>query len=392
MIFKIIINYILGFINITVEGFFVERFINNCINNKIFLWGIRRKNSTLLTVNVNINNFKKIHNIARKTKCKVKINSKKGLPIILHRYRKRKILLLLFIPIILVILISSRYIWNVEIVGVEKIDSRELTLQLIEEGIKVGNKKSKVNTQNVIDNIRLKRTDIAWLSIDMKGTNAIITVVEAEKRPDLIKKDEYCDIVASQRGLITKITADTGTAKVNVGDIVEKGDVLIAGYMKGKYTGTRYVHAQGNVRAKVWYTKKTSSGLTREISEETGLSEEKYSININNFKINLYKTLPKFENCDTINETKKVRLFSNFYLPIEITKTTYIEKKKNKITYGIEELKKLLIEELEDEFQEEGIEQMNVVNKVVNFFEKENNQIELEMTYEIETDIGIKNN
>lgn len=388
MIFKIIFNYILGFVNITVEGFFTERFINNCINNKIFLWGLKRKSSTLLTVNVNINNFKKIHNIARKTKCKVKINSKKGLPIILHKYRKRKLFLLLLVPIALLILISSTYIWNIEIVGAENIDTMELLSQLNEEGVGIGKRKSSINSENVIDNIRLKRTDIAWLSLDMKGTNVIVTIVEAEEKPEIIDKNEYCNIVASQQGVITKITADTGTAQVKVGDIVEKGNVLIGGYMQGKYTDTRYVHAKGEVKAKVWYTKKISSGLTREISEETGVTENKYSININNFKINLYKTLPNFENYDTINETNKIKLFSNFYLPIEVTKTTYVEKKKSKITYGIQELKEILIEELEKQFSEDGTNKLNIVNKVVNVFQKENNELELEMTYEAEINIG----
>ena len=138
MFFRILINYILGFINITVEGFFVERFINTCINNKIFLWGIKRKNSTLLTVNVSISNFKKIHNIVRKTKCKVKINSKKGLPIVLHRYRKRKLFLILLIPVALIIWISSTYIWNVEIIGTVDINEQELLEQLDEEGIGIG--------------------------------------------------------------------------------------------------------------------------------------------------------------------------------------------------------------------------------------------------------------
>lgn len=389
MIFKVIINYLLGFINITVEGFFVERFINNCINNKIFLWGIKRENSTLLTVNVNIKNFKKVHNISKKTKCKVKINSKKGLPIILHRYRKRKLLLLLFIPIALLILISSTYIWNIEIVGSKNIDKEQLISQLKNEGIEIGKRKSGIDTENVIDNIRLKRSDIAWLSIAVKGTNVIVSVVEAEEKPEIINKEEYCNIVANQRGMITKVTADTGTAKVKIGDIVEEGDILIGGYMEGKYTGTRFVHAKGEVKAKVWYTKKISSGLTREISKETGITENKYSININNFKINLYKSIPNFKNYDTINETNKIKLFSNFYLPIEIKKTTFIEKEKYKVTYGIEELKQILIQELEDQFTSEGIDELNVVNKVVNIFTKENNQIELEMTYEIETDIGI---
>ena len=75
MFLKILFNYLSGFINITVEGFFVERFINNCINNKIFLWSIKRKGSTLMTANVSIREFKNIRTIAKKTKCKVKINS-----------------------------------------------------------------------------------------------------------------------------------------------------------------------------------------------------------------------------------------------------------------------------------------------------------------------------
>ena len=389
MFFKIIINYILGFVNITVEGFFVERFINNCINNKIFSWGIKRKSSTLMNCNVNIKDFKKIRTIARKTRCKVNINSKKGIPILLHRYRKRKLLLILLVPIALIILISSAYIWNIEINGLENIETEEIMAQLAEEGVLIGKRKKSIDTKNVISNIRLKREDISWMSLDMKGTNIIVTIVEAEPKPDIIDKNEYCNIVADKRGIITKITADTGTAKVKAGDIVEKGDILIGGYMEGKYTDTRYVHAKGEIQARVWYTKKIKSGFTRGISEETGIKKSIYSININKFKINLYKTLPNFENYDTISETNKIKLFKNFYLPIEINKTTYVENKKIKITYGKEELKEILISELEKQFDEEGINNLNVINKVMNVYEKDNN-IELEMTYEAITTIGIE--
>ena len=388
MFLKIFFNYIIGFVNITVEGFFTERFINNCINNKIFLWNLKRKSSTLLTVNLNIKKFKKIHNIARKTKCKVKINSKNGLPIILYRYRKRKLFAFIIIPIALLIFVSSTYIWNIELVGVENIDTEELLSQLNEEGVGIGKRKSSINSENVINNIRLKRTDIAWLSLDMKGTNVIVTIVEAEEKPEIINKDEYCNIIANQQGIITKITADTGTPLVKVGDIVEKGDILIGGYMQGKYTNVRYVHAKGEVKAKVWYAKKIKSGLTREISKKTGITQNRYSININNFKINLYKTLPNFENYDTINETYKIKLFSDFYLPIEIKKTTFIEEKISKITYGKEELKQVLIEELENEFTMESFDNLNIINKIVNVYNVESGGIELEMIYEAELNIG----
>ena len=389
MFFKILFNYLSGFINITVEGFFVERFINNCINNKIFLWSIKRSNPTMLTANVSIREFKKIRTIAKKTKCKVNINTKKGLPIILHRYRKRKLLLFFLVPIIFIVLITSTYIWNIQIDGLENIEKSEILRELKEEGVDIGKRKASIDSKTVINNIRLKRDDISWMSIDMKGTNIIVTIVEAEKKPEIINEDEYCNIVANQKGIITKITADIGTLVAKVGDIVEKGDVLIGGYMEGKYTETRYVHAKGNVEARVWYTKKVESGFTREITEETGVSKNRYSINFNNFQINLYKSLPNFENYDTINEINKIKIFDNFYLPIQINKTTYVEQKKTEVTYGKEELKEILIEELEKQFEEEGINNLNVINKIVNIYEKDNS-IEIEMTYEVQTNIAIE--
>lgn len=388
MLLKILFNYLIGFINITVEGFFVERFINNCINNKITLWNIKRKNSTLITTNVSIKDFMNIRHMAKKTKCKLSINSKKGLPFIMHRYRKRRLLLLLLIPVALIILISSMYIWNVEIIGNDEINKDELINQLKEEGIYSGNRKNKINVKKVIDNIRLKRNDISWMSIDMKGTNIIINIVKAESKPNIINEDEHCDIVAIKNGVITKITADNGTALVKKGDMVQKGDILIGGYMEGKFTDKRYLHAKGKAYAKVWYTKKAKSYYTREITEQTENKKNRYSININNFKINLYKTLPKFENYDTINETNKMRIFSNFYLPLQINKTTYIELKKSKVTYGKEELKQILIQELEHEFEKDEVNKLNVANKIINIYDNDDKELEIEMTYEVVEEIG----
>ena len=100
-------------------------------------------------------------------------------------------------------------------------------MQLAEEGIDIGKRKKTINTKEVINNMRLKRDDISWMSLDLKGTNVIITIVESDKKPKIIDKKAYCNIVANQSGIITKITADTGTALVKVGDIVKEGDVLI---------------------------------------------------------------------------------------------------------------------------------------------------------------------
>lgn len=388
MFIKIFLNYLFGYLNITIEGFFVERFMNTCTSKKIFLWNLKKKNSSVLDANISIKDFKKIKEISKKTKCRIKINRKKGLPFIFNKYKKRKMFMILLIPIVLIIMISSSYVWNIEIIGADNIDENELLLQLKESGLEIGKLKNKVDTKNIIHSIRLERSDISWMEINLKGTNAIINIVEAESKPNIINDSEYCDIISNKRGVITKAAAEKGTLLVKKGDIVENGTKLISGTMEGKFTDIRYVHAKGKVEAKVWYTKRKKSSFTREIKRETGNKKSKYSIVLNNFKINLYKSLPNFEKYDTINENKKLKLFSNFYLPITIQKDTYKELENEEITYGKVELQNLLIAELEKEFEKENINQNNITNKIVNVYQTSEDTIEIELTYEVLESIG----
>ena len=82
MYLQILKNYIVGYVRITIEGYFIERLINLCMKNKILLWNSKRKKSTLLEVNISIKDFKRIATFAKQSKCKVKIKAKKGLPFI----------------------------------------------------------------------------------------------------------------------------------------------------------------------------------------------------------------------------------------------------------------------------------------------------------------------
>ena len=389
MVFKLFLEFLFGYVNISVEGYFIERFINICISKNILLWNMKREKSTYINANIGIKEFKKIKQIAKKTKCKVTINRKKGFPFILNRYKKRKIFGIFLILIIVAIFISSNFIWNIEIVGNEKIQQAEIFNLLNENGLCIGNSKRKIDVQKIINNIRMQRDDIAWISINLEGTNVIVKISESSKKPDIIDKEDYCNIVSDKEGVITKISAKTGTALVKPGDIVTKGTVLVGGWMEGKYTGTRYVHSDADIEARVWYTKKEKMNLNQTIEEKTGNKETKYSLSVNNFEINLYKTLPKFEKYDTINENKKLKLFSNFYLPVVFNTYNYYELQARDVLYTHDEAKKILIEKLREELQKEILNKNDIVNENINVNEEEKN-VEVEITYEVLETIGTK--
>ena len=227
------------------------------------------------------------------------------------------------------------------------------------------------------------------MGIDLEGTNAIVEIKETSKAPEIIDENEYCNIVSNKEGMITKINVQNGTAVVKEGDIVKQGDILVQGYLEGKYTGIRYVHAKADIEAKIWYSKKEKVFLKQQIQVPTGATEEKYTLNINNFKINFYKTLSKFENYDTINENKKLMLFSNFYLPIELIKKTNCEYKYEEKIYTEEELTQITQEKIEKELEEEIVQTENIINKQTNIYPNED-YIEVEVIYEVLENIGSK--
>ena len=387
MFIKIIFSYILGFLKISVKGYYIERFINICKNNKITIWNLKRKDSVELNLNVRIKEFKEICKIAKKTGCKIKIKNKKGIPFLLHKYKKRKIFFILLILLVLIIGLSSCFVWNVEIKEENGYELENIREDIEKAGLKSGVFKGKINTKEIINKIRLERKDIAWMGIELKGTNAIVKLVKSDEKPDIINEDEYCNIISDKEGIITKISVQNGTANVKVGDTVKKGDILVNGWMEGKFTGIRYVHSLAEIEAKVWYTESVKIPYNVTETKYTGNEEEKYGIKFNNFQINFTKKYSKFKIYDTIETENKIKLFSDFYLPISIVKTTYKEQEKIEKTYSVEEAKNIGIKQLEEKLDGKIENKNNIVNKNINTYEQADGVL-VYVTYEVLENIG----
>lgn len=389
MYIQILKNYILGYVKVQIEGYFIERVMNLCLNKRILLWHSKRKKATLLEANISMKDFKMLTKLVKQSKCKVKIKQKKGLPFLFNKYKKRKIFFLLLAFILVGILILSNFVWNIEIVGNESIPEEELVQSLKEDGLSIGSLKNKIDTKEIVNKMRLNRNDLAWIGIEIEGTNAIVKVVEAKQKPEIIEEDEYCNIVAKKAGRIVKVNAINGTPLVKEGDVITQNMPLIGGWLEGKYTGIRYVHANGTVQAKVWYTKKEKVELKQIRLTKTENKETKYSVKINNFTINFYKTLSKFEKYDTIEENKKLKLFSNFYLPLELIKKTNIEQIEQEINYTKEEAKQQAIDKAKEKVEEEIEAKENILNTYINCNET-TEYVEAQVTYEVLEEIGTK--
>lgn len=183
------VKQITGILKANVEGFFIERFINLCMQRNIEIWDIERINEGTINVKFSHNDYEEIKEIANSTRCKIEILEKNGVPFIINRYRHRKIFAGLIAVIATIITILNLFIWKVEIIGEFSIPIEEIKELLNNENIKVGVLKKNIDTEMSKLNITLARDDIAWIGINIKGNKAVVEIVEKE----LVKKDEYAN-------------------------------------------------------------------------------------------------------------------------------------------------------------------------------------------------------
>ncbi len=384
---KQLYSYFSGYVNIIVEGYYIERFINKCASENIYLWNMKRDGECILYTNVSTEDFKRLKNIAKVTKCKLKISRKRGIPFKANKYRKRKLFFILPLIILVFLFVISKFVWNIEVIG-NDINKDEILSITSNNGLKTGILKSKVDKDKIINQIRLNRSDISWCGIKIEGTNVVIEIEKAREKPDIVDKNDYCDIVSSRDAIIESIEVTSGTAAVEKGDVVKKGDTLVYGIIEGKYTDSRKVHSLANIKAKVWYSESKKEYKEQRIEKSTGKEENYYQISLNNFKINFNKRVSKFQNYDTIKNSNRLRIFNNFYLPIEITKFTNIEKKEEKINYSEEELKKKIVDDLKNKLKNK-IKDKEIIDENV-IVEDKNSILKVKVIYEVIEDIGIE--
>ena len=105
-------------VTVEVEGFFVERLINLLKNNGVDVWDVKVLGIGDISFNIESKDFKKILPYVKKSKCKAKVISKRGIYFEVFKYRKRRIALYMLILVTVVPLLPSlsrycvhRHIW-----------------------------------------------------------------------------------------------------------------------------------------------------------------------------------------------------------------------------------------------------------------------------------------
>ena len=343
-----------GYVKVLIIGEAKERFFNLVSAREIHIWDVcQLEDGTEFYIH--IKDVYRLKSIIKKTKMKLQIKERYGLPFFLHRNRKRKVLLLGLLSGWLIVYVMSLYVWNIGFEGNVTHTDDEMMKFMESLGVKEGVKQSEINPEMIEKAIRNKYFDITWTSVELSGTMLRVHVRENKNyKEENIESSKPGDMVAKKDATIVSIVTRSGTPLVKEGAIVSKGDKLI----EGRYEvygddlvaiSEHQVTADGDVVGKVIYD--IYEIIDRDYTKKiyTGNQYELENIVYKDEIVNVYLPWEKSEYklYDKFTDGNNIVIGDNFYLPLYVGKTIYKEYILSNEKYTNEELKELANEKIE---------------------------------------------
>ena len=243
-------SFLFGYSVFSVAKENIEKIINLCNAQSISFGDVKFENDEV-HLRVALMQELKFRRETKKCNIEIKLLSRKGLPSLLIRYRRRVGLLIGAVLCAIVLTYTSGLIWDIRIEGTDGVNKEKIIQALEECGFEIGTKKDGVDTSVLENRMLIICDEISWISVNIKGTVASVVVRKAEYLPEIEEKPTCSNVVAKQNGKIISFENVRGDICTKLGDEVSQGQVLISGISGDIGEPLRIMAAEGRVLAEV---------------------------------------------------------------------------------------------------------------------------------------------
>lgn len=280
------IRYFYGCISLRVYGGFSENFINDCIQQDIRIWDIRRINGSVYFFTQE-KYLSRITEIAENSGLEVQIRSYFGIPHIVRQNKSRLVLFVgLAVSLLFVVLMNTR-IWVIEVRGNEAMFDSEIIEIMEEYGVCIGAGKRSIDAVEIQKKFLERTKDrVLWVSLNIEGMCAEIQIREIEKIED-DSIGQPCNYIADFNGIITTYRVFSGTPVVNRGNYVRAGEMLIDSVVEYYDGELNFVESRGLIIARRKKYVNTKADINTE-KRRYKSTEKKYGIIVFGFEIPFY--------------------------------------------------------------------------------------------------------
>lgn len=352
-------------------------YLNEIIKNNINIYDLKENNNSY-EILINYFDYEKLLNI--KTTSKIEIIKRIGINKYLSFIKKNIIVIIFIILGILLNLLLSNMILDIEVNHSNKEIIKIIKKDLKEYGLsKYKFKISYEEKEKIKDKILEKEKDtIDWLEIEEKGTKYIIKLEERKKEE--VTTCNPRNIISTKEAIITKITSESGEIQKKINDYVVPGDILISGVIYNKETAVDKRCAVGKVYGETWYKVKVILDDNYKTIEETSNKRKGIYLKIFNLEYKLFNKFSKYK-------IKEYNIIKSKILPINISYVIYEEllEKDNKNT--LENIDNKALEIAEKKIKNKLSNDESILTKKVLKKAQKNSKIEVDVFISTEENI-----
>lgn len=235
---------------VELRGGGTERLLNACAEAGLPLWDIFFADGACLHATLRQSDLQRLEKTAALFQCEMRTLELRGGGVKRLRARSR---LVVFAAVCAVLLaLSSLFIWDFEVKGNERLSKGEILRALSDCGVSEGCFWPAADAERVRGEMLLRCGDLAWMTLNVRGSRATVLVLEREEKPELYDEGAAADLVAARAGVVRELNVRNGRTLVGRGELVEAGQTLVSGTMDSPTGQTRLVRAAGGVTAETW--------------------------------------------------------------------------------------------------------------------------------------------
>lgn len=327
-----------------VKGLNVEKNLSS-LSKKIPLFDITRIEKNQTTISVNFIHRKRLKKELRSLGYEILEEKNYGfLPKILVIFFNFGTIFAIFSSLLLYFLQSS-YVLQYEVIGTESLSKVEI-VDYIKENF--SSNVHKFNTNEIENSLYTNFDEISFVSCIVKGQTLVVNIKEK-----LLPEEIYGDfepIISNFDGKITEIELISGTSVVNVGDYVNKGDVLVEPFYFDSNGVMQKVDADAKIKMEVYLTSKITHFDTRIEKVRTGNFVTLDEISL--FGLNIY-TSGEIPNYKLFEEEVRIsNLSDNNILPFRLKRTIFYELENTIVNEKFEDKKEEIIKKAREKVLE----------------------------------------
>ncbi len=251
------------------------------------------------------------------------------------KYKKRVGLYVSGVLMLLFILISQLFVWEVRVEGNENVKSGDIIKTLNEIGFGEGSYKKGVDLDSLVNNFLIKEKRISWIAVNFDGSVAHVEVREG-KNPPLESKKQNVNLIASHDGIILRADVLEGGRLVEKGDVVHKGQLLVSAFIDRNEKSTLR-----GARGSIWANTEREICVMVPLKEAgksfTGKNKKSFTLDVLGRKLRIGSFFRSFRYAVRESKNIKAAMSDSIRLPFEITVDTYSEYEKQFTSRTVEE-------------------------------------------------------